>query len=85
MDAEDIKTNIRKPYVWERLAHMAVLFVAFQIVEVLLCTIILTQFLATMLISKRLEQLDSFSQGLALYMKNIMLYLSFNQDTCPYP
>ncbi|SMF20138.1 DUF4389 domain-containing protein [Pseudobacteriovorax antillogorgiicola] len=85
MDTEDIKENIQKPYVWTRLVHMVILFVAFRITELILYAIIILQFFMTMITGKRLENLDKLSSDLSHYMKNIMLYLSFNHDERPFP
>ena len=85
MDPEIVKENIQKPYIWTRFIHMIVLFVAFNITELVLYSIIILQFLSTLLTTKRFTNLDKLSSDLSHYAKNIMLYLSFNHDNRPFP
>ena len=85
MDAENIKNNVQKSDTWVRGIHMVILFIALRITEIILYAIIIFQFGTTLFTGKKHVPLEKLSISLTHYIKNILLYLSFNSEQRPFP
>lgn len=86
INPDDIKQNIKNPETWERAIPMLVYFTAYYfVVQVILITIMLAQFIAQLLFKKRLEHLFSFSVDLINYGRNLWLVLTYTSERKLFP
>ena len=85
MDKEELKSNVSKPDIWVRGIHMLILFIALRISELILYGLIIFQYGMELITGGRNENLDKVAKNLSHYIKNIFLYLSFNEEQRPFP
>ena len=84
MDKEELKSNVSKPDIWVRGIHMLILFIALRISELILYGLIIFQY-GMELITGAGTKIWTRSLRIYLCIKNIFLYLSFNEEQRPFP
>ncbi|MFW7377774.1 MAG: DUF4389 domain-containing protein [Oligoflexus sp.] len=85
MDQEELKENVSRSSTWLRGLYVLILALIFQVVELIILAIAVFQFLAALLSGSRFTSLDQFSQDLASYAKNIILYICYQTEDKPFP
>lgn len=85
MDQQEFKANIKRSESWLRGLFVLFFALIFQIVEVVIIAITVFQFASTIITRQRFTSLDQFSQGLAQYTKNLILYLTYQTEQKPFP
>lgn len=66
-------------------AFMLLFFVASRLVSVLVTLIALFQFLCYLIVQKPNDNVLDFGKGLSCYMAKIVLFLSYNTESKPWP
>ena len=85
MDTEKVKENVQKPYIWNRFFYMVILLIAFNLAKLILYSTMILQFASRLISTKKLDKLDPLAIELSHYLKNVMLYLTFNSEQKPFP
>ena len=83
--SEELKDNLQKQDSWTRGLRILVVWIASQITELIVFGICLLQFLSSLLLRKRFENLDSFSRQLAEYSRDIIRFVTYTSNTAPFP
>jgi ABC-type transport system involved in cytochrome bd biosynthesis fused ATPase/permease subunit len=85
MDSDEIKTNIQRTDNWLRGLHMLILMIAYGLAELLVVAIALFQFFTTILTRQTFSSLHQISRQLADYMRDIVLFLTYQTESKPFP
>lgn len=80
-----IKVNVAKSGTWVRLAHMLVLGLGAWLAMGLLWATALVQFLSQLLTGAPIERLSRFGAGLATYLNEVALFLTYSSEHKPFP
>ena len=84
MDPE-LKGNLAKKQTWLRGLYMVLFAVIYSVAEMVIAAVAILQFLLTLVTGKTNSRLLQFGRSLSLYVYQIMLFLTFNQEELPYP
>lgn len=82
---DEIKQNIRERKTWMRGLYMLLFLIFYSVAKVLIFAIIAFQFVMSLLTGKTNEKLVKLGQSLCTYLYQILTFLTFNNDTYPYP
>ncbi len=81
----DIKANAKNPDVWLRGLFIVVFSVILYFVFGILFLLVVFQFVTKVVSGKLNTHLANFSAALALYIYQIIHYITFQSDTRPFP
>lgn len=82
---EQINENLKKPGTWKRIFFMLIFAAIISLVRMLLWAVILLQIASTLLTGSVNANILAFGRSLAAYTYHILLFLTFNTDTMPFP
>ena len=82
---EEMKQNLKNPGTWNRFVYMMVFVFFCCVAGTLFMIIIAFQFIVTLLTSVPNDRLKPFSRHLALYIYDVLRFLSYNSEEKPYP
>ena len=82
---DGIKQNIRERKVWLRGLYMLLFLIFYSVAKVIVFAVIIFQFLITLVTGSSNERLVELGNGLSMYLYQILLFLTFNNDQHPYP
>lgn len=82
---EQINENLKKLSTWKRIFFMIVFAVLIGLVRILLWAVVFLQVASTLLTGKSNENILNFGRSLSAYIYHILLFLTFNTDTLPFP
>ena len=82
---EQINQNLKKLGTWKRLFFMGVFSIIVSLVRVLLWVVILLQIATALLTGKPNPNILNFGKSLSVYLYQILLFLTFNEDSLPFP
>ena len=71
--------------IWMRGLHMLIFAVAYNVVEAMLALTAVFQFFCALITGKVNEPLLGFSKNGALYVQEVMEFLTFNSEIRPFP
>ena len=77
--------QIQNKEMWVRGLFMLLFIVVYSVSKFLIVGIMLLQFVTVMVTKKPNEQILKFSQGLGVYIYQIVQFLSFNTEQRPFP
>src|SRR5690554_377459 len=83
--SDDIVENLRRPSVWLRILFMIGFAVALYVTGFILLILVLAQILFSLFAGADNENLRRFGAALTEYIRQILLYLTFNSDRRPFP
>jgi len=81
----ELKQHMAASDTWLRGVFILVFAVIFSVAEVLLCAVVVFQFLATLITGATNAQLRAFGLSLAAFIYQIVLFITFNADEKPFP
>jgi len=82
---EQLNDNLKQLSTWKRIFFMTIFSVIVGLVRILLWAVILLQ-VASMLVTGRTnENILNFGGSLSAYLYHVLLFLTFNTDTLPFP
>lgn len=70
---------------WERLLYTIFFVIIAKIISLIVCVVVIVQFLFSWIGGSPNEKLLSFSAALSEYAKELIVYISFNSDSKPWP
>ena len=82
---EQINYNLTQLGSWKRIFFMLIFAAIGSLVRMLLWAIILLQVASTLLTGKANANILSFGLSLSIYTCQILLFLTFNTETMPFP
>jgi len=82
---EQINYNLKQISTWKRIFFMLVFAAIGALVRMILWAVIILQVASTLLIGKANQNILSFGRNLSIYSYHILLFLTFNTETLPFP
>ena len=82
---EQINYNLKQLSTWKRIFFMLVFAAIGSLVRMILWAVIILQVASTLLTGKANQNVLSFGRSLSVYIYHIMLFLTFNTETLPFP
>ncbi len=82
---EQINYNLKQLSTWKRIFFMLVFAAIGALVRMILWAVIILQVASTLLTGKANQNILSFGRSLSVYIYHIMLFLTFNTETMPFP
>ena len=83
--ADDLKEYVTARSTWMRLLYMILFVVAFNVAELVIAFVVLTQFLFKLMSGRPLDQLIVLGDSLSSYIGEIVRFLTFRSEDMPYP
>lgn len=84
-DTEEIKENIKAQSTWVRLIFILIYAVVLWATSFVLTLVVVFQFLTVLFTRKTQPNLLDFGDSLAEFVRQIISYMTFNQDEKPFP
>ncbi|MDQ6961517.1 MAG: DUF4389 domain-containing protein [Mariprofundaceae bacterium] len=81
----DFKKNIRNSEQWYKVAWIILFMVAYSVVKVVLFAIVVVQIIYTLIFSEQQQRLRCFAAQLALYIYQLVQFVTYNQEEKPFP
>lgn len=81
----EVTQNLKSQSTWMRGLYILIYALCYTIAEILLCAVIVFQFLLKLFTADTNERLRKLGQGLSTYVYQILQYMNFNSDYQPYP
>ena len=85
MDEDLLKRNLTRGSTWLRALYMVLFGVAFYVAEFVLLMVAIVQLIAKLVSGSSLAQLDRFGAQLAIYMRELVAFLTFASEEKPFP
>ena len=82
---QSIKDNVTRQSTWMRLVYMVLFAVIFNIAEIVIVVVVVVQFLFKLFTGEANETLGALGQTVAIYVYEMIAYLTFHTDDMPYP
>jgi hypothetical protein len=84
MDHE-VKENIQNRTTWIRLLYMLLLVILYSVAELVISAVVLFQIVLNLFTGESNKRLLLFGNQLSRYVYEILLYLTYNSETLPFP
>ncbi|MGR8942104.1 MAG: DUF4389 domain-containing protein [Gammaproteobacteria bacterium] len=82
---EQINYNLTNIETWKRIFFMLIFAAIGGLVRMLLWAVILLQVASTLLTGKANKNILNFGRSLSVYTYHILLFMTFNTETLPFP
>ncbi len=82
---EEINYNLTQLSTWKRIFFILIFAAVGGLVRMLLWAVIILQVASTLLTGKANSNILSFGRSLSIYTCQILLFLTFNTETMPFP
>jgi len=82
---EQINYNLTQLSTWKRIFFMLIFAAIGGLVRMLLWAVIILQVASTLLTGKANQNILNFGRSLSIYTYHILLFLTFNTETLPFP
>ena len=82
---EAFKANITKGETWMRLVYMVLFAIVVNLAELVVAVIAVVQFVSKLFSGQINQQLAEFGEGLSLYFREIIAFLTFQTEDKPFP
>ena len=79
------QNNIKSESFWLRSLFMVLFFIVYRIMDILVLLLGLSQWIYVLLTGEPNHSLSRFAGGLALYVAQIIQYLSYKTEEKPFP
>ena len=85
MDKQEIKNNIMNGNQWTRILYMLLFGVILYLVMIVLCVVVVVQAVFALLTGNPNSEIRRFSGDLVRYVHEVAAYLTYTNETKPYP
>ena len=85
MKKKEIEQNLKEKSNWMRLVFMILFAIAYSVAEIVFFALVIFQFLAKAITGELNEKVSTFSASVVIYIKQILDFLSYADETRPYP
>lgn len=82
---EELQDNLKQVSTWKRIGFILIFAVIAGVVRTLIWLVVLLQIASALLTGNTNQHILGFGQKLAAYLYHIMLFMTFNTDTVPFP
>jgi hypothetical protein len=82
---EQINYNLKQLSTWKRIFYMLVFAAIGSLVRMMIWTVIILQVGSTLLTGKANPNILNFGRSLSVFTYHILLFLTFNTETLPFP
>ncbi|MBL6985902.1 MAG: DUF4389 domain-containing protein [Methylobacter sp.] len=82
---EQINYNLKQLSSWKRIFFMLIFAAIVSLVRMLLWAVIILQVASTLLTGKANVNILNFGRSLSIYTYHILLFMTFNTETRPFP
>ncbi|NOR68865.1 MAG: DUF4389 domain-containing protein [Methylomarinum sp.] len=82
---QEINDNLKKISTWKRIFFMLVFAVIVGLVRILLWAVIFLQVASALLTGEPNKNILDFGRTLSVYLYHIILFLTYNTDSLPFP
>lgn len=82
---QDIKNNICNAKQWQRTAWIFFFMLCYSLVKVVLYATVLFQVIYTLIFSEQQKRVRVFGSQLAVYVYQLLCYMTYNNDIKPFP
>lgn len=82
---EQINLNLKQISTWKRIFFMLIFSVIGELVRLLLWAVVILQVASTLLTGKPNQNILNFGRSLSVYTYHILLFMTFNTETLPFP
>jgi len=82
---EQINYNLKQLSTWKRIFFMLIFSAIGSLIRLLLWAIIILQVASVLLTGKANSNTLNFGRSLSIYTYHILLFLTFNTETLPFP
>jgi hypothetical protein len=82
---EQINYNLKQLGAWKRIFFMLVFAAIGALIRMILWAVIILQVASTLLTGKANQNILSFGHSLSVYTYHILLFLTYNTETLPFP
>jgi len=83
--SEPMKENTADKSIWQRVLYMLLFVFAYGAAEFVMGIVVLIQLLITLVKGSTNDRLKVFGKQVALYIYDVMLFLTFNTEDMPFP
>ena len=80
-----LKEHVSAKTTWSRGLYILLFAVVYSIAEVLVVAVVIFQFLSTLLTGNNNVQLLRFGQQLSDFVRQLLMFATYNSDEKPYP
>jgi hypothetical protein len=85
MDKQEIKNNITNGNQWTRILYMLLFGVILYLVMMVLCVVVVVQAIFALLTGNPNSEIRRFSGDLVRYVREMAAFLTYTDETKPYP
>jgi len=82
---EQINENLKQLSTWKRILLMLICTIIGELIRMLLWAVIILQIASSLLTGSPNQNILDFGKSLSLYSYHILLFLTFNTETLPFP
>ena len=82
---EQLQDNFKQVSTWKRIGFILIFAVIAGVVRTLIWVVVLLQIVSALISGDTNQHILGFGQKLAAYLYHIMLFMTFNTDTVPFP
>ncbi len=79
------ETNLTNKSTWKRVLYMLLFALAYSVAEFILMAVVIAQVLFKLITGDINDNLKVLGKQTALYIYDVMLFLTFNTETKPFP
>lgn len=83
--SEPIKESTEGRSIWMRVLYMLLFVFAYGAAEFVMGAVVLIQLIITLVTGSTNDRLKVFGKQVALYIYDVMLFLTFNAEELPFP
>jgi len=82
---QETKKSLQDSSTWKRILYMLLFAFAYNVVEVVIMTIVIIQIFFKLITGSVNERLQLFGKQAATYAYDVLLFLTFNSEEKPFP
>jgi hypothetical protein len=82
---EALRSNLMNRETWLRLAYMFLFAIAFGVAELVTVFVVVVQFATKLFTGQVNQRLAEFGEGLSIYFRDIVRFMTFQSEKMPYP
>ncbi len=80
-----LKDHVTAKTTWIRGLYMLLFAIIYSVAEIVVVAVVIFQFLSTVITGRNNQQLLKLGRGLADFIKQVLLFVSYNSDEMPFP
>ena len=82
---EQLKEHVTRTSTWTRGLYILLFAVIYSVTEIVIVAVVVFQFLSTLIIGQNNQQLLRLGRSLSEFIRQILLFVTYNSDEKPFP